>query len=405
MTHETELITTIAIGLVAALFGGLLVARLRMPPIIGYLIAGMAVGPFTPGFVADGEIASQLAEIGVILLMFGVGIHFSPGDLLAVRSIALPGAIGQITAATLLTIGLTQFWGWSFGEGLVMGLALSVASTVVLLRALEERDAIKTTEGGVAVGWLLVEDLVTVVILAMLPILSGSLGGIEGTAGSDNLGVSLLTTLAKVVVFGVIMLVGGSRLVPLVFARIRTLESSELFTLSTIATAMGVAYVGYEFFDLSFALGAFIGGLVVGQSDAGHRAGERIMPLRDTFAVLFFVSVGMLIDPQFLIDSPGHILMVTAIVVIGKTLAAFFIVVVLGGGYRTALTSGAALAQIGEFSFILASLGMSLELLPTEGYNLILAAALVSITLNPLMFRLIDPLEARLAARHIPTTS
>lgn len=395
MPHETVLITTIALGLVAAFFGGILAVRLRMPPIIGYLVGGMVIGPFTPGYVADAELATQLAEIGVILLMFGVGIHFSPGDLLAVRGIAIPGAIEQITVATLMGIGVAYLWGWSLGAGLVLGLALSVASTVVLLRALEERKAVQTPEGGVAVGWLLVEDLVMVIALVLLPILAGPLGGIPQSDGDDPLLMTLGITLGKVAIFAVIMLVVGSRVIPWEFRRVAALGSRELFTLATLATALGIAYVGYEFFDVSFALGAFIGGLVVGQSEVGHRAGERITPLGDTFAILFFVSIGMLIDPRFFIESPGRILVVAAIIIVGKTVAAFGIVLLLKGSHRTALTTAAALAQIGEFSFILASLGLSLDLLPMEGYNLILAGALVSITINPLMFRLIDPLEAR----------
>lgn len=395
MPHETELITTIAIGLLAAFFGGIIAVRIRLPAIIGYLLGGMAVGPFTPGFVADGELATQLAEIGVILLMFGVGLHFSPGDLLAVRKLAIPGAIGQIAVATLLGIGVATLWGWPVGAGLVLGLALSVASTVVLLRALEERNAIQTPEGGVAVGWLLVEDLAMVIALVLLPIVAGPLGGIARSDGDDDLLVTLVVTLGKVALFAVILLVAGSRVIPWEFQRIANLGSRELFTLATLATALGIAYVGYEFFEVSFALGAFLGGLVVGQSDVGHRAGEGIIPLRDIFAVLFFVSVGMLIDPGFFIESPGRILTVALIIIVGKTLAAIGIVLLLGGGHRMALTTGAALAQIGEFSFILASLGLSLDLLPMEGYNLILAGALVSITVNPLVFRLIDPLEAR----------
>jgi CPA2 family monovalent cation:H+ antiporter-2 len=405
MPHETELITTIAIGLVAAFFGGVIAVRIRLPAIIGYLVGGMAVGPFTPGFVADGGLANQLAEIGVILLMFGVGLHFSPGDLYAVRGIAIPGAVGQISVATLLGIGVSQLWGWSLGSGLVLGLALSVASTVVLLRALEERKAIQTPEGGVAVGWLLVEDLVMVVALVMLPILAGPLGGIAQSDGDDPLAVSLGITLGKVALFAVIMLVVGSRVIPWEFRRVAALGSRELFTLATLATALGIAYVGYEFFEVSFALGAFIGGLVVGQSEVGHRAGERITPLSDTFAILFFVSVGMLIDPRFFIESPGRVLIVVAIIVVGKTLAALGIVLLLKGSLRTALTTAAALSQIGEFSFILASLGLSLELLPMEGYNLVLAGALASIALNPLMFRLIDPLEAKWSRKELsPTT-
>ena len=394
MPHETELIGTIAVGLTAACVFGLIAVRLRLPPIVGYLLAGVAVGPFTPGFVADTHLAPQLAEIGVILLMFGVGIHFSPGDLLAVRGIALPGAIGQIAVATTLGAGVALLWGWTLGEGIVFGLALSVASTVVLLRALEERDAVRTPAGRVAVGWLLVEDLAMVVALVLLPALAGSLGG-TAPDGDVNLGATLAVTLGKVGLFAAIMIVVGGRMIPWLLRRIAGTGSRELFLLATLAAALGIAYGGAAFFGVSFALGAFVAGLVVGQSDVGHEAGEQVVPLQDAFAVLFFVSVGMLIEPSFLLAEPGRILVVTAIIVVGKTVAAFLIVLLLRGGLDKALVVAAALAQIGEFSFILATLGRSLDLLPADGYNLILAGALVSITLNPLLFRAVPVLQAR----------
>ena len=397
MPHETELIGTVAIGLTAAFAFALIAVRLRLPPLVGYLLAGVAVGPFTPGFVADAHLAPQLAEIGVILLMFGVGIHFSPGDLLAVRSIALPGAIGQITVATGLGIGLSHLWGWSLGEGLVFGLALSVASTVVLLRALEERDAVATPAGRVAVGWLLVEDLAMVVALVLLPTLAGPLGGTSPAGSEENVLVALAVTLGKVALFAVLMFVAGWRAIPWLLGRVAAVGSRELFGLAALVAALGIAYLGAEWFGASFALGAFVSGLVVGQSHVGHDAGEEMVPLRDAFAVLFFVSVGMLIDPAFLLDAPGRIALVVAIIVVGKTAAAFVIVLLLRGGIPKALVVAAALAQIGEFSFILATLGRSLDLLPAEGYNLILAGALVSITINPLLFRALAPLEARLA--------
>ncbi|MBA3413774.1 MAG: cation:proton antiporter, partial [Chloroflexia bacterium] len=363
MPHETGLIGTVAVGLTAAFVFALVAVRLRLPPIVGYLIAGVAVGPFTPGFVADADLAPQLAEIGVILLMFGVGIHFSPGDLLDVRGIALPGAVGQIVVATALGVGVAQLWGWSVGEGLVFGLALSVASTVVLLRALEERDAVRTPAGRVAVGWLLVEDLAMVVALVLLPALAGPLGGTATAGGDGNLLATLALTFGKVALFAVIMVVVGWRLIPWLLLRVSGIGSRELSLLATLAAALGIAYGGSVFFGVSFALGAFVAGLVVGQSEVGHASGEQVVPLQDAFAVLFFVSVGMLIEPAFLLAEPGRIFVVAAIIVVGKTAAAFLIVLLLRGGLAKALLVAAALAQIGEFSFILATLGRSLDLL------------------------------------------
>ena len=398
MPHETALIGTVAVGLSAAFLAALIAVRLRLPPIVGYLLAGVVVGPFTPGFVADADLAPQLAEIGVILLMFGVGVHFSPGDLYAVRGIALPGAIGQIAIATVMGIGVATWWGWSVGEGLVFGLALSVASTVVLLRALEERHAIATPAGRIAVGWLLVEDLATVVALVLLPAIAGSLGGAE-RGGGDDLVRTLALTFGKVVLFAVLMLVVGARFIPWLLLRVVGRGSRELTLLAVLTAALGIAYAGAELFGISFALGAFVAGLVVGQSPVGHEAGEQVVPLQDAFAVLFFVSVGMLIDPAFLLDEPGRILIVAAIIIVGKTVAALVIVLGLRGGLGKALVVAAALGQIGEFSFILAAEGQALDLLPDAGYNLILAGALVSISLNPLLFRVGDRLMARHAAR------
>ncbi len=397
MSHEAELIATIAVGLTAAFLFALVAVRLRLPPIVGYLLAGVAVGPFTPGFVADTHLAPQLAEIGVILLMFGVGIHFSPGELLAARGIALPGAIGQIAVATALGVGIARFWGWTLGQGLVFGLALSVASTVVLLRALEERDAVQTPSGRVAVGWLLVEDLAMVIVLVLLPPLAGPLGGTTPDSGNADVLATLAVTLGKVALFALVMVVLGWKVVPRMLQWIPRDGSQELFLLATLAVAFGIAYGGATIFGVSFALGAFVAGLVVGQSDVGHEAGEQVVPLRDAFAVLFFVSVGMLIRPEFLLAEPGRILVVSAIIIGGKAVTAFLIVLLLGGGMNTALVVAASLAQIGEFSFILATLGLSLNLLPEEGYNLILAGALVSITLNPLLFRAISMVQSRFA--------
>lgn len=396
MHHQTELIATITIGLSAAFIGGLIAQRLRLPPIVGYLLAGMAVGPFTPGFVADYGVASQLAELGVILLMFGVGIHFSVGDLLAARRLALPGAIGQVTVATALGTGLALVWGWTVGEGLVLGLALSVASTVVLLRALEQRHALTSPEGRVAVGWLVVEDLVMVVALVLLPILAEPLGGVSSTNG-ERVVTTLVLTLGKVTFFVALMLVAGVRIIPWLLRRVSATGSRELFILATLAIAFGIAYGATELFGVSFALGAFLAGVVVNESEYSHRAAAQALPLRDAFAVLFFVSVGMLIDPRFLLEHVDKLLLVLAIVLLGKGLAAMLIVRALGGDRRTGLVVAAGLSQIGEFSFILAELGRSLDLLPESGHSLILAGALLSITFNPALFRLVDPLATRLA--------
>lgn len=400
--HATDLIATIAIGLVLAFIGGFLANRLRLPPLVGYLLAGIAVGPFTPGFVADAELASQLAEIGVILLMFGVGIHFSIKDLLAVRNIAIPGAVGQITVATALGAGLALLWGWSLGAGLVFGLALSVASTVVLLRALEERQTLESVDGRIAVGWLIVEDLVMVLALVMLPALAVPLGGdpqsLAGNVGGGNLLLTLGITLLKVAAFVALMLFVGAKIVPWLLARVAKTGSRELFTLSVLALALGIAFGSAELFGVSFALGAFFAGVIVSESDLSHKAAEDALPLQDAFAVLFFVSVGMLFDPAILIQQPLQVLGTVAIIVIGKSLAAFFIVLLFRYPARTALTVSASLAQIGEFSFILAGLGLSLGLLPQEGQSLIVAGALLSITLNPLVFRVVDPIAARLLA-------
>ncbi|RIK41837.1 MAG: sodium:proton antiporter, partial [Chloroflexi bacterium] len=392
MHHQTELISTIAVGLSAAFLGGLIAQRLRLPLIVGYLLAGMAVGPFTPGFVADANLAAQLAELGVILLMFGVGLHFSIGDLLAVRRLALPGALGQVTIATLLGAGLALALGWSLGEGIVFGLALSVASTVVLLRALEHRNDLQSPGGRVAVGWLVVEDLVMIVALVLLPIVAGSLGGVSPSGSSDdNIAWTLGVTFSKVAIFVAIMLVAGARIIPWLLHRVSRTGSRELFILSTLAIAFGIAYGATDFFGVSFALGAFLAGIIVNESELSHRAAQEALPLRDAFAVLFFVSVGMLIDPRFLIQEIDLLLAVLAIIMIGKALAALIIVRVLGGAVRTGLLVAAGLSQIGEFSFILAGLGRSLDLLPETGRNLILAGALLSITLNPFLFRLVDP--------------
>ena len=397
MPHETPLIATIAVSLGFAFVGGFLAVRLHLPPLVGYLLAGIAVGPFTPGFVADATLAPQLAEIGVILLMFGVGMHFSVRDLLAARAIALPGAIAQIAVATGLGVGITHLWGWPSGAGFVFGLALSVASTVVLLRALEAQGTLDSREGRIAVGWLLVEDLVMVLILVLLPELAGPLGGRivggEHVAASGALWTTLSLTLGKIAVFVVLMLVVGTRLFPWLLRRVERTGSRELFTLAVIALALGVAFGSARLFGVSFALGAFFAGVVINESELGRRAAADSQPLQDAFAVLFFVAVGMLFDPAILIRQPLRVLAVLAIIVVGKSLAALGIVLALGNSLGTALTVAAALAQIGEFSFILAGLGVGLGLLPSAGSSLTLAGALLSIAMNPLVFRVVSRLQ------------
>lgn len=393
MPHATALIALIAFGLVFAFIGGMLAQRLRLPPLVGYLVAGIALGPFTPGFVGDPELAAQLAEIGVILLMFGVGLHFSIADLIAVRAIALPGAIVQIIAATAMGAGLAVFLGWGWGAGLIFGLALSVASTVVLLRALEARGILDSPKGRIAVGWLIVEDLAMVLALVLLPALAPSLGGVSDphqAAAVGNLWVTLGLTLAKVSAFTAIMLVAGRRFVPWLLDQAARTGSRELFTLAVLALALGIAFGSAELFGVSFALGAFFAGMVLAESDLSHQAAANSLPLQDAFAVLFFVSVGMLFDPGILMREPLAVAAVLGVIMLGKSLVAVVIVLVFKHPLSTALTIAASLAQIGEFSFILVSLGLSLGILPAEGRDLILGGALLSITLNPLAFALAD---------------
>lgn len=400
MPHHTELISALAIGLTLAFFLGLIANRLRLPPLLGYLLAGIAVGPFTPGFIADPAIASQLAEIGVILLMFGVGLHFSFDDLLKVRRIAVPGAIGQILVATLLAVLLTRMWGWNLGEGLVFGLSLSVASTVVLLRALEERGILGSQNGKIAVGWLVVEDLVMVLTLVLLPAFAPVLSNASGNLDTAALLTSLGLTLMKVVLFVVVMLVVGRRFVPWLLTLVARQGSRELFTLAVLGTALGIAYGAGMLFDVSFALGAFFAGVVANESKVSHQAAQDALPFQDAFAVLFFVSVGMLFNPSVLLTAPLQVVATALIIIIGKTLAAFLIVLVFKYPVGTALTVAVSLAQIGEFSFILAGLGLDLNLLSEKGMNLILAGAILSITLNPFLFRMLPTLEV--ALRRLP---
>ena len=410
MPHDISLITTIAAGFGLALVFGYVVARMKIPPLVGYLLAGIAIGPATPGFVADIALASQLAEVGVMLLMFGVGLHFSLDDLLAVRRIAVPGAIVQIAVATALGAGTAIWWGWSPGAGVVFGLALSVASTVVLLRALEARGVLESVNGQIAVGWLVVEDLVMVLVLVLLPPLAGLLGGsVQSAAGGAAAAISeasgfglwgtLGITLAKVGAFVVLMLVVGKRVFPKILWLVSRTGSRELFTLCVIATAVGIAYGSAELFGVSFALGAFFAGMMMRESEFAHRAAEESLPLRDAFSVLFFVSVGMLFDPLVIFEQPLRVLAVVAIIMFGKTLAAVGLVLAFRYPLNTALTVGASLAQIGEFSFILAGLGVSLGLLSPEGQSLILAGALISIAFNSLVFTAIEPLQRWIRAR------
>lgn len=397
MHHEAALIETLAISLAFAFVGGFLAAKLRLPPLVGYLLAGIVVGPFTPGLVVDVTLAPQLAEVGVILLMFGVGMHFSVKDLLAVRGIAVPGAVAQIAVATALGTGVALAWGWSIGAGLVFGLALSVASTVVLLRQLEAQGNLKSRDGQIAVGWLVVEDLAMVLTLVLLPALAGVLGGRAADAGHGaapaNLWVALGLTLGRVALFVFLILLVGPRVVPWLLKQVDRTGSRELFTLAVIALALGVAFASAELFGVSFALGAFFAGMVINESDLSHRAATDLQPLQDAFAVLFFVAVGMLFDPTILIREPLRVLIVVAIIVVGKFLAALGIVVALRHPLGTALTVSAALSQIGEFSFILVGMGITLGLLPTDGRDLVLAGAILSITLNPLVFRIVAKLK------------
>jgi CPA2 family monovalent cation:H+ antiporter-2 len=397
MPHESTLIALIAVGFVLALGFGFLAARLKLPPLLGYLVAGVAVGPFTPGFVGDAGLASELAEIGVILLMFGVGLHFSVETLLRVRAIALPGAVAQIVVATAIGAGLATWWGWDLPAGLVFGLAMSVASTVVLLRALEQRNELDTEQGRIAVGWLIVEDLAMVLALVFLPVLAAVTQG-ESIPGKE-IAISLGVTTLKVAIFVVLMLAGGRRAVPWLLSQVARTGSRELFTLAVLAIALGIAYGSAHLFDVSFALGAFFAGVVLAESDLSHQAAENSLPLQDAFAVLFFISVGMLFDPSVLVKQPFAVLGVLFVIVVCKTLAAFFIVVAFKYTVRTALTISASLAQIGEFSFILVGLGVGLKLLPAEGRDLILAGALLSITLNPFAFRTVEPLTRWIHAR------
>ncbi|HET7842525.1 MAG TPA: YbaL family putative K(+) efflux transporter [Xanthomonadales bacterium] len=390
MAHNVPLIATIAAAFGAALLLGFVAVRLRLPAIVGYLLAGVLIGPYTPGLVADSALAGELAEIGVMLLMFGVGLHFSLSDLLSVKRIALPGAILQIVVATALGALVAHAWGWSWGGAIVFGLSLSVASTVVLLRALESRGLLASMNGRIAVGWLVVEDLAMVLALVLLPSIAGALEG--GAQSGSDIALALGKTLLKVGAFIALMLVAGARLLPRLLAQVSHTGSRELFTLTVIAFAVGIAFVAAKLFGVSFALGAFFAGMVLRGSEFSHRAAEESLPLRDAFAVLFFVSVGMLFDPGVLVREPLAVAAVVAIIVFGKSVAAAVVVLLLRYPLNTALTVSASLAQIGEFSFMLAGMGVALGVMPAEGRSLVLAGALISIAINPLVFAGVDPL-------------
>ena len=392
MPHYTSLIALLCVGFVLAFVFGLLAQRLRLSPLVGYLVAGIVVGPFTPGFVADQTLAPQLAEIGVILLMFGVGLHFSLKDLMAVRGIAIPGALGQISVVTLLGLGLSQLLGWPLINGVVYGLSLSVASTVVVLRAMEERRLLDTGRGRIAIGWLIVEDLAMVVALVLLPAVAGAM---EGEGGVGKVSVALLWTLFKVGTFVAVMLLVGRRVVPWILERVAGTGSRELFTLCVLALAMGIAFGASELFGVSFALGAFFAGMLLNESEFGHQAANDSLPMRDAFAVLFFVSVGMLFNPSILVEHPWLVLATFCIIIFGNAAVALLIVTLLRLPKLTALTVAVSLSQIGEFSFILASLGVEMEILDAQARDLILAGALLSIVANPILFSLLDRWQAR----------
>lgn len=393
--HDVPLISTIAVGLSAAFVLGMICSKLRLPPIVGYLLAGIIIGPTTPGFTADIDLANQLAEIGIVLLMFGVGLHFSMKDLMEVKWIAIPGAVGQMGGAILMGAGLAHFWGWSWTSGLMFGLALSVASTVVLLRAMEEHNLLHTTNGRIAVGWLIVEDLAMVLALVLIPALAmaGFAGPYSAAAAAQDAGVQghgpaiqIALAIIKIALFIVLMLVGGKRLLPWMLRVVSKTGSRELFTLAVFAAAVGLAYGASALFGVSFALGAFFAGMMIRESDMNHEVASRALPFQDAFAVLFFVAVGMLFDPAVLVEEPLRVLLVVLIITVGKSIVAFGIVFLSGYPLKTGFVVSAGLAQIGEFSFILVALGITYGFLPEEARDLVLAGAMVSIAINPLMF-------------------
>ena len=390
--HEVTLLINIVVALVVAFIGGIIARRIGLPTIVGYLLAGIAIGPFTPGFVGDTETIAQLAELGVIFLMFGVGLHFSLNDLWRVRGVAIPGALGQMTLSTLLAFGLSQLWGWSVAAGIVLGLAISIASTVVLLRGLMDNGLLNTPHGQAAVGWLVLEDIATVLILVLMPTLANTSGSFDWQA--------LGATILKVGAFVLLILFVGRRLIPWLLLRIAHTHSRELFILAILAIALGTAMSAAELFGVSLALGAFVAGVVVSESPLSHQVGADVFPFREAFAVLFFVSIGMLVNPAYLLDNMGQVLALTALIVVGKYMVTLLLGFLFPWQARTALVVASGLSQIGEFSFILGQAGIMLGLLNRDQYSLILAGALLSITVNPLMFRLITPTEKFL--QHFP---
>ncbi len=395
MEHNLSLITTLAAGFGIALVLGFLAEKIKVPSLVGYLLAGIVVGPATPGFVADMNIAMQLSEVGVMLLMFGVGLHFSLTDLMRVKYIAVPGAVAQMGIATLLGALVAYLWDWTWGQSIVFGLCLSCASTVVLLKALETRGILESHDGQIAVGWLVVEDIMTVLILVLLPPLAPMLGADPAVAPATDtpLWEIILWTIGRVIVFIVLMLVVGKRVLPWLLWQVAKTGSRELFTLCVLAVAIGIAFGAAEIFNVSFALGAFFSGMVMRESKYAHRAAMESLPLRDAFSVIFFVGVGMMLDPTIIVQQPLHLLAVLAIILLGKSLVAFGLVMLFGYPLHSALTVAAALAQIGEFSFILAGLGVSLGLLPKDGMSLVLAGAIFSIAVNPVVFAVEEPLR------------
>jgi CPA2 family monovalent cation:H+ antiporter-2 len=401
MPHSAPLISTLVFGLVLAFGFGLVAQRLKLPPLIGYLLAGIAIGPFTPGFVADQSVANQLAEIGVILLMFGVGLHFSLEDLLSVRAIAIPGALAQALVATPLGMAVGWWQGWAPGAGLVFGIALSVASTVVLLRLLQERRLLDTERGRITVGWLIVQDIGMVLVLVLLPALAGVLKGTGDAPDPTHLLHAITLTLGKIAAFIIIMLVVGRKVIPLILHYVAHTGSRELFRLAVLSIALGFAYLATELFGVSLALGAFFAGMILSESRLSQQAATESLPLRDAFAVLFFVSVGMLFDPRIIIEAPAALFATIFIILIAKTAAAYLVVRLFGHAMPTALAISVSLAQIGEFSFILAGLGVALAVLPADARDLILAGAIISILLNPLLMELLDRLPVwRTAEEH-----
>ncbi len=395
MDHNISLITTIASAFGAALVLGVIAERLKMPALVGYLVAGILIGPATPGLVADVQIASQLSEIGIMLLMFGVGLHFSPNDLLAVKRIAFPGAVFQMSASTVLGLLSAWLWGWSLGSALIFGLSLSCASTVVVLKSLEAKSLLNTLNGRITIGWLVVQDLATVLVLVLMPPLAGVLGSATvQVIEAKSLWLTIGQTLLQVSAFIVLMLVVGRRVLPWLLWQVARTGSRELFTLSIIATAIGIAYGASALFSVSFALGAFFAGTVMRESEFSHRAAQESLPLRDAFSVLFFVSVGMLFDPTILVQQPLRVFVTVIIIIFGNFFSALFLVTALRYPLNISLTIAASLSQIGEFSIILSGLGLSLGLLPTEGINLILAGVLISIALNSFMFKAIEPVRS-----------